>query len=200
MELAFLPPDSLRPYRRNPRIAGEAVRAVARSIQRFGFNAPIVIGPDNRICAGHVRWEAAKSLGLKEVPVLRIKSLRGARFKGYNVADNQTAGIAEWDAGLLKRLLEELVTEGVEAEAMGFSAQQWEALLGDEVEIDWDKFDQRMRGRPRRDLVLLPVKVPRLKKEHLAVAIRECAARAGIRGRDRAVVAGLVIEHLLENA
>lgn len=76
MKLEFVPPDALVPYEDNPRLSGEAVSAVARSIEEFGFNAPIIADEAYRICAGHVRWKAARHLGLETVPVVRIERLK----------------------------------------------------------------------------------------------------------------------------
>jgi|GEM_PF-3908296 len=45
------------------------IRKIAASIERFGFLSPIVIDENGRIAAGHGRWEAAKLLGLKTIPV-----------------------------------------------------------------------------------------------------------------------------------
>jgi hypothetical protein len=53
--------------RKHPR---EQVRAIARSITAFGFNAPILIDRNRQIVAGHGRYEAAKLLGLAQVPVV----------------------------------------------------------------------------------------------------------------------------------
>lgn len=98
-----------------------AVRAVARSIQEFGFNSPIVVGAGNRICAGHVRWKAAKRLGLRKVPVVRVRDLRGLRFEGHHKADNQTASIAGRAPEPLSRLLAKRRNERPELPPVGFS-------------------------------------------------------------------------------
>jgi len=50
--------------RNNRRINDPAVEAVAKSIQAFGFNVPILCDERLRIIAGHTRWKAAKRLGL----------------------------------------------------------------------------------------------------------------------------------------
>lgn len=94
----------LRPNPNNPRINDSAVDAVARSISEFGFNAPIVTDGKLKIAAGHTRLKAAEKLGIKTVPVVRIPGLRGSKFTGYSIADNQTASIATWDEGALAKL------------------------------------------------------------------------------------------------
>jgi len=73
----------LRPNARNPRVNDHAVDAVARSIQAFGFNNPIITDGDLNVAAGHTRLKAAHALGLETVPVLRVPDLVGSKFTGY---------------------------------------------------------------------------------------------------------------------
>ena len=86
----FVPIGRLRPNDRNPRLNDGAVDAVARSIQAYGFVNPIVTDGDLNIAAGHTRLKAARKLGLKTVPVIRVPGLVGSKFVGYTIADNQT--------------------------------------------------------------------------------------------------------------
>jgi len=106
MKIEHVSPDELTPFDKNPRKNDHAVDAVARSIEAFGFNCPIVAGPDNRICAGHTRWKAAKKLGLATVPVVKVDTLTAEKFVAFNIADNQTARMAQWQDDLLGELLE----------------------------------------------------------------------------------------------
>lgn len=134
MQLEHLPPSELNPFDRNPRVNDHAVDAVARSIREFGFNCPIVIGPDNRICAGHTRWKASMKLGLETVPVLRVDSLTAERFIAFNIADNQTASLAMWEKSTLKELLDELRESDTDFENLGFSDTDIRKLFMEEDE------------------------------------------------------------------
>jgi ParB-like chromosome segregation protein Spo0J len=61
--------DRLKPDPLNPRKHSRAqIRAIARSIDAFGFNAPILIDRNKQIVAGHGRYEAAKLNERAEVP------------------------------------------------------------------------------------------------------------------------------------
>src|ERR1700726_2741568 len=67
--LAHMSVDSLAAHPLNPRVHGrQQVMAIARSIETFGFTAPILIDGMNRIVAGHGRLEAAKRLGIETAP------------------------------------------------------------------------------------------------------------------------------------
>ncbi len=65
----LLSTSALTPHPRNPRKhSRQQIRAIARSIEAFGFNAPVLIDKDRQIVAGHGRYEAAKLLRLAQIP------------------------------------------------------------------------------------------------------------------------------------
>ena len=96
----------LKEYENNPRNNDEAVDAVARSIEEFGFKVPIVITSDHVIIAGHTRLKASKQLGLKEVPCIVADDLTDEQIKAFRLADNKTAELASWDFSKLEDELE----------------------------------------------------------------------------------------------
>lgn len=118
----------LVPYDKNPRINEKAITAVAESIEKWGFNQPILIDQDNRIAAGHTRWEAAKLLNMMSIPCVR-RSMTEAEFIGYNLADNKTGELATWDKKELAecmRVLDDLSA----LEIPGFSDAEIDKLFG----------------------------------------------------------------------
>jgi len=75
-QLTFLATTDLKPDPRNPRKHNRRqIRAIARSIEAFGFNAPILINKNKQIIAGHGRFEAAKLNGCTQVPVICLEHL-----------------------------------------------------------------------------------------------------------------------------
>lgn len=87
------------------------IRQIAESIRRFGFINPIVIDEDQQILAGHGRVEAARAMGLEEVPAIRIDTMSEAEKRTYAIADNKLALNAEWDRKILGGELEGLLAE-----------------------------------------------------------------------------------------
>jgi hypothetical protein len=74
--IEMLPPHSLRPAQRNARThSKKQVRQIADSMARFGVTNPLIADDRGRIVAGHARAEAAKLLGLKQIPVIRLSHL-----------------------------------------------------------------------------------------------------------------------------
>ena len=76
MEITPVSINELKPWDKNPRINDDAIDAVANSIKSFGFNVPILYDQHMMIVAGHVRWKAAKQLGMKTVPGIQLSLSR----------------------------------------------------------------------------------------------------------------------------
>lgn len=115
--------SDLRPDPRNPRIHTRAqVESIAKSIKAFGFNAPILIDKHGNIVVGHGRYEAAKLLGLSEVPIVCLDDLSDAQARAYMLADNQLTDRSTWDEQSLAVHLKELSELALEfsIEATGF--------------------------------------------------------------------------------
>jgi DNA modification methylase len=103
--------QNIKPYEKNAKKHDKKqVQQIANSIKEFGFNQPIVIDKDNVVIVGHGRLEAAKLLGLTDVPTIQV-NLTEEQAKAYRLADNKL-NESEWDMGLvideLKGLSEEM--------------------------------------------------------------------------------------------
>lgn len=98
--------EDIHPYERNPRYNDQAVDAVAKSIQDFGFKVPIVIDKDNVIVTGHTRYKASLKLGLKTVPCIKADDLNEKQVRAFRLADNKVSELAEWNIDLLNEELE----------------------------------------------------------------------------------------------
>lgn len=106
--IVMLPVSEVRPYEKNPRKNADAVKYVRASIEKFGFKQPIVIDSNRVIISGHTRLEAAKSLGMEEVPCIVADDLTEAQAKALRLADNKVAEFSEWEMNLLGGELGEL--------------------------------------------------------------------------------------------
>ena len=101
--------SDIHPYARNPRKNDEAVKNVAASIREFGFLVPLVIDRNHEIVAGHTRYKAAKSLGMKEVPCVIADELTEDQIRAFRLADNRVSEAAQWDMDLLPLELADIV-------------------------------------------------------------------------------------------
>jgi hypothetical protein len=115
--------SDLTPNPRNPRKHSRAqVQTITRSIEAFGFNAPILIDKDGQIIAGHGRYDAALLLGLSQVPVVGLEHLSEAKARAYMLADNKLTDRSSWNDDALALQLKELTDLALdfEIEAIGF--------------------------------------------------------------------------------
>ena len=111
--------EDIKPYERNPRRNDGAVKYVAESIKQFGFKVPIVLDKHNVIVCGHTRYEAAKLLGMADLPCVVADDLTPKQIKAFRLADNKVAEKAEWDFDLLDDELADL-EDDFDFEALGF--------------------------------------------------------------------------------
>lgn len=129
------PIDSLNPYANNARThSKKQVRQIAESIRRFGFTNPVLVSDDNTIIAGHGRVEAAKLIGMKEVPVRRLSHLSKEEVRAYILADNKLAENAGWDRELLAIELQGLIDLDFDMEVIGFSMAEIDLTIDGQVE------------------------------------------------------------------
>lgn len=106
----------------------ESTAAVARSLERFGQQKPIVVAHDGTVIAGNGTLRAAISLGWTEIAA-QMTDLDGNPARAYALADNRTAELSTWD---LERLAEQ--TRALDADAepvadLGFSEKELDALV-----------------------------------------------------------------------
>ncbi len=126
------PTDKLVPYDKNPRThSTEQVSQIAASIAEFGFLNPILVDTTAGIIAGHGRLQAAKQLGLAQVPVVVLDHLTDAQKRAYVIADNKLALNAGWDDDLLRTEMAALAAENFDMPIIGFSDDELAALLAE---------------------------------------------------------------------
>ena len=130
LELQYVSPRKLVPCKDNPRrMDAEGIQKLQRSIERFGFRAPIIAQKGtNMVIAGHKRLKAALEAGLEQVPVIFVE-MSDEDAKAYMIADNRLAEESRWDYGVLSSLIEELAAAEVDLDALGFDAGELERLL-----------------------------------------------------------------------
>ena len=124
--------EELRPYERNPRKhPPKQIEKLAASIREFGFLIPVVIEADGRIIAGHARVEAAKRLGLAQVPTIEIRHLSASQVQAFRIADNRLAELAQWDEQALAIELKALseLDLNFDVEITGFELAEIDILI-----------------------------------------------------------------------
>lgn len=109
LKIEYIPIKDLKPYEKNARKHGrKSIDSIANSIREFGFDDPVGIWGDNFIVEGHGRVAAAKKLGMKEVPCVRLDHLSDEQRRAYGLAHNKTAEVSDWDFDLVDLEINEL--------------------------------------------------------------------------------------------
>lgn len=125
-----VPVEALLPYAANARThSDDQIAQIAASIAEFGFNAPCLIDERGILIAGHGRLLAAKRLGLRDVPAIRLAHLTDAQARAFRIADNQIALNATWDDALLSAEVARLKDDGVDLDLLGFGEDELDSLL-----------------------------------------------------------------------
>ena len=106
------------------------VSQLAKSIKKFGFNAPVLIDGKSELIAGHGRVMAARELGIEEVPSIRLEHLSNTQRRAYMIADNRIAELAGWNKELLASEFSELLDMELEFEItdLGFEMAEIDLL------------------------------------------------------------------------
>lgn len=151
--------ETLIPYKKNARVhSAEQINQIANSIQEFGFTNPILTDEKYNILSGHGRYEAAKKLKLKKVPLRLIKNLTDAQKKAYIIADNQIASNSKWDNDTLNLELINLQKLDYEIDDLGFGKSELDKIFetpdfietnDDILETDYETVDDFMPSQVR---------------------------------------------------
>ena len=131
LSITYLPTCNLTAYAHNARTHSKAqVRKIAESIRSFGFTNPILIDGSGTIIAGHGRVQAAKLIGLDEVPTIRLESLTSAQIRAYVIADNRLAEDAGWDEDILRIEFQHLILDNeIDISSTGFEIAEIDLIL-----------------------------------------------------------------------
>src|SRR5258708_17907853 len=122
--------SQLKPYPRNARThSRKQVKLIGAAINEFGFTNPILIDESDQIIARHGRVQAAKLLGLAEVPPGQIGHLTATQKRAYILADNRLAEKAGWDKEILTVELQSLLADGFEVVLTGFEVPDIDVIL-----------------------------------------------------------------------
>lgn len=110
MEVKQTKISEIKPYSKNAKKhPKKQIEQVAASIKEFGFNQPLVVDKQGVLIVGHGRLEAAKLLGLKEVPTI-VADISEAQAKAYRLADNKL-NESDWEMSLVIEELKDLSPE-----------------------------------------------------------------------------------------
>lgn len=135
LKIEQVPVDEISPYEGNAKKHPERqIDQIRQSIEEFGFNDPIAVWKNNEVIEGHGRLLAAKAMGLKKVPVIRLDGLTDAQRRAYGLVHNKLTLDSGFDQKALEAEIEAL--ESIDMDAYGFEleAPDIDSYYGDERE------------------------------------------------------------------
>lgn len=124
LRLEYLPLDAVTLDPKNAREHKAAhIRQIARSIEAFAFNTPVLIDRAGKVLAGHGRVLALRLLGRTELPVVRLEHLSAEQAQAFAIADNRLTETSQWNERLLGEHLKTLSELDLDfsLEATGFT-------------------------------------------------------------------------------
>lgn len=137
MQIEYKKIIDLIPYEKNSRVHTQAqLEQIAASIKEFGFRNPVIVDGDN-ILAGHGRVEAAKKMGMVEVPTIDASDLSDEQKKAFIIADNKIALNGEWDESLLLKEIEDLKLADFDISVLAFDPSELQVK-----DIDYSILDE----------------------------------------------------------
>lgn len=154
--ITLVSPQALTPYAQNVRThSPKQINQIARSINDFGFNNPILIDDKLQVIAGHGRLAAALKMGLAEVPTIRLDHMTEMQKRAYILADNKLAEKAGWDHDILKIELASLLEFDIDLDLTitGFETPEIDLIMNDVKSLKHAKETETVPGPdqvPRR--------------------------------------------------
>lgn len=101
------------------------------SISTFGFLTPLVVTDDMTVIVGELRLQAARKMGLENLPVLRASHLSHAQVEAFRIADNKIQEHGSWDEHALREALASALANDFDLEALGFTVAGADIVLAE---------------------------------------------------------------------
>lgn len=135
LELTYRSISELSENSNSPRThSDKQIKKLEKSIETFDFSVPLVIDKDDVIISGNAAYRAAKNLGLKEVPTVKLEHLTGAKRKAFILAVNKIAEESGWDNSILRTDFEVLIEEEFDLSVTAFEIGEIDVIMLDPEE------------------------------------------------------------------
>jgi len=136
LELVDLPIATLRAARRRIHKLDEAhVTDIVGSLEAFGVSRPILVSGNREIVDGHDVVEAARRLGLHDLPCILIDHLSPEELRLLTITLNRLPEKAAWDLDTLAIELADLAALDLDLplEVTGFSTAELDIIMMDDA-------------------------------------------------------------------
>ena len=152
LSIIYRPAAQLKPHASNARThSPKQIGQIVRSMRQYGWTNPILVDEDGAVLAGHGRLEAAKRLGISDVPTICLTHMTPAQKRAYIIADNRLSEIAgSWDRKLLALEHEQirLLDPGFDLSQTGFDLDEIQIMSENLLEGGQDNVPEPNRADP----------------------------------------------------
>lgn len=144
LKIEYVSLSEIKPYEYNAKIhTNEQINQIVESIREFGMNDPIGVW-NGEIVEGHGRYIAAKKIGMKTVPIIRLDNLNDEQRKAYMLIHNKLTMNTDFDFDILEKELDKL--DSIDMSFYGFENIKFEDSK-DEADIVEDEFTEEVETR-----------------------------------------------------
>ena len=144
LKIEYVSLSEIKPYEYNAKIhTEEQIGQIIESIREFGMNDPIGVWNDE-IVEGHGRYIAAKKMGMKTVPIIRLDNLNDEQRKAYMLIHNKLTMNTDFDFDILEKELDKL--DSIDMSFYGFENIKFEDSE-EETDIIEDEFVEEVEAK-----------------------------------------------------
>lgn len=130
LQITWRPLTALHVYERNARQhSKKQLNKLKASLTAFGWSNPLIIDERGMVLCGAGRLEAARQLGMAQVPTIELSHMSDADKRAFIIADNRIASEASWSKQLLRDELQGLIEIGFDVELTGFDTLEIDTML-----------------------------------------------------------------------
>ena len=144
LKIEYVLLSEIKPYENNAKIHTKGqIGQIIESIREFGMNDPIGVW-NGEIVEGHGRYIAAKRMGMKTVPIIRLDNLTDDQRKAYMLIHNKLTMNTDFDFDILEKELDKL--DSIDMSFYGFENIKFEDSE-EETDIIEDEFVEEVEAK-----------------------------------------------------
>jgi ParB-like chromosome segregation protein Spo0J len=142
-DIEWVKVSSIKPYEKNyKKHPQDQIDKLALSIEKTGFDVPVILDRNLVLIAGEGRFLASKKLKLAEIPCIIRRDLTDQEANAKRIANN-ILGVTSFDDLVLLDELDTLREQGFNMALTGFSDRDLQALKA-EMEKDFIKNNKHL--------------------------------------------------------
>ena len=140
LKIEYVPIDSIKPYSKNAKThPQEQIEQIKSSIKEFGFKDAVAVWK-NEVMSGNGRLQAAKELGMTEIPIVRLDDLTDEQRRAYALVHNKLTMNSPFDDGILSEELDNILDIDMSmfdlGEVFDESTTKTQTFTGGEIDTD----------------------------------------------------------------